>query len=177
MDNSTEKNIEEMENISTNEVEENQEIEEMENTDPTEKVEEKNERLFTQEEINKIISDRAKRIVAKERSRYEKLLNDENLSADLIEREKKLTLKENKFNIKLQLHNDGLPLELAEHIDYTNNKTIEKSYESMKNIFMSSVQKQEIPTVKLSGKAPDDPDRPDSIVSNLDDKIKAIFKR
>lgn len=176
MDNSTEKNIEEMENISTNEVEENQEIEEMENTEPTEKVEEKNERLFTQEEINKIISDRAKRITAKERSRYEKLLNKQNLEADLIEREKAVTIKENKFNVVLQLQAEGLPLELANHVDYTNNKTIEKSYEGIKKIFTDGLQKgiEKAVSERLKGNAPK---ANQSQHNYLDTKIKEIFKR
>ena len=76
----------------------------------TESQEEKEGKLFTQEEVNKIVQDRLKRQEKKEASEEEKSLESRTLSLD--DREKKLDCKE-------YLMDKNYPMEMLEIIDTT----------------------------------------------------------
>ncbi|HOO07131.1 MAG TPA: hypothetical protein PLH83_11700 [Ruminococcus sp.] len=84
----------------------------------------KAERTFTQEEVNKIVSDR----LAKERSKNEATKNsaDEKRAAELTERENKLTCKE-------YLLDKDYPLELLERLDTKDPEEFKKSADSIYN--------------------------------------------
>ena len=106
------------------------------------------EKKFTNEDVDRIVQKR----LASERRKYEKLLNQEEQETDFDEREKNILRREMRLNAYEKLQADGLPKELAEHLDYTDNETQEKSYDSLKDVFLKASYKGKTPKV-LNNKA------------------------
>ncbi len=117
-----------------------------------------NPRTFTQEEVDKIIKGR----VAKERKSWEKQLADQQTEAeklasmnekekkayqeqkrikDLENRETAITRRELIAQAKEQLADKGLPITLAEILNFTDAESCNKSIETVEKAFQSAVEK------------------------------------
>lgn len=127
-------NMEQVETLNTqNTTEESKKIEQNTNTSST-------DRTFTVDEVNEIVQKR----LAKQKKNFEKNnpgsneeTSQEEMSKihDLEVREKNLHLREMKADVKDKLKGDGLPSDLVDYIDYSNDESIEKSYNNLKGIF------------------------------------------
>lgn len=86
---------------------------------------------YTDEDVNRIVSNR----LARERNRMKKLFDEEQHESELDEREKKVLMRELKADAKDVLYEMGMPVGLAELLDYTDKESMEKSIETVKTIF------------------------------------------
>lgn len=101
----------------------------------------KAEKMFTQEEVNKIVSER----LAKERSKSEQAKNsaDEQKAAELTARENKLTCKE-------YLLNKNYPLEMLDSFDTSDPEKFKNTADSIYNAFCNKTQRQPLPAPMFS---------------------------
>lgn len=91
----------------------------------------KEEKTFTQEEVDKIVEKR----LSRERKKFTSLLNGETpKEIELSEREKAVELKELRLDMGELLKSKNLPAEALELLDYTNRKSCEKSIDVLKSI-------------------------------------------
>lgn len=79
------------------------------------------EKTFTQDEVNKIVSDRLSRDRAKN-------------AADLAEREQELSSRELAMTAKEKLAENGLPKDLANILKYSDEKTLDAAIDTIKRI-------------------------------------------
>lgn len=77
-------------------------------------------KTFTQEDVNRIISDR----LGKERDKIKK-----EQEAALEKREKEIAVREMRMNALEKLNSRGLPSELVEAINYSDEESVDKSIE------------------------------------------------
>lgn len=77
-------------------------------------------KTFTQEDVNRIISER----LGKERDKIKK-----EQEAALEKREKEIAVREMRMNALEKLNSRGLPSELADAINYSDEESIDKSIE------------------------------------------------
>lgn len=91
----------------------------------------KEQKTFTQEEVDKIVEKR----LSRERKKFTSLLNGETpKEIELSEREKAVELKELRLDMGELLKSKNLPAEALELLDYTDRKSCEKSIDTLKNI-------------------------------------------
>lgn len=93
------------------------------------------ERKYTDEDVDKIIA----RKIAAERSRLQKLFNEEQQESELDIRERKILERELKADAKDALVEQGVPSSLANLIDYSSKESMEKSMAEVVDIFRKSV--------------------------------------
>ncbi len=79
------------------------------------------EKTFTQDEVNKIVSDRLSRDRAKN-------------AADLAEREQELLSRELAMTAKEKLAENGLPKDLANILKYSDEKTLDAAIDTIKRL-------------------------------------------
>lgn len=93
----------------------------------------KDEKLFTQDEVNKIVQDRVQR----EKARTQKLVNGDEFSLELLEREKNIELREMKADAKESLNDLNIPndLNFMELINFSDRKAMEKSLRVIEEIY------------------------------------------
>lgn len=164
-----------MEELKTQDTEELKTDEQVE--DVTDNNNDEQAKLYTQEEVNEIVKKR----LGRERNKFEKtknkLIDESEFSSDLIEREKAVTLKEMKFEYALKVQDAGLPLELVDYIDYSDQEKANNSYNGIVGLFKEQLDK----TVKDRVKERLRGSTPKMIGSNnynpVDSKISEIFKK
>ena len=124
------------------------------------------EKTFTQEEVNRIISERLQR----ERSKIKAMETGE-YTAELAEREKKITQRELKLVAKERLQEQGLPVDIVDMLTYEDEQSFEKSFEKAVNIFSQSLNIAVSDRVKsaLSGEPPK------AIFFTANDPLKQAF--
>ena len=93
------------------------------NTDPT-TGQETGGKTFTQDEVNRIVQER----LAKERAKN-------NGEADFVKREQELARRELHMTAKELLSEKGLPVQLFDALNCTDEKTLEKSIATIETIF------------------------------------------
>lgn len=107
-------------------------------------------KTFTQEEVDKIVEKRLNR----ERRKYSSLLNGEDpREIEFADREKAVELKELQIEAKATLTEKGLPLEILEHLNYTDKESCNKSIEAFETAVNAAVQKH-IGSILCGGKPP-----------------------
>ena len=115
-------------------------------------------KTFTQEEVDNIVKGR----IAKEKKAWQKQLDDQRTEAeklagmsekekkqyqeekrikDLDEREAAITRRELTAQAKVQLADKGIPVELADVLNYTDAESCKKSLETVEKAFQSAVEK------------------------------------
>lgn len=97
------------------------------------------ESTFTQEQVNKIVSDR----LAREKAKGE---------AALAEREQQLAQRELLLTAKEKLTESGLPVELVDALNVSSPETLEKALNTVKTVF--DKHKAEARPRKISGARP-----------------------
>lgn len=163
-----------MEELKTQDTEELKTDEQVE--DVTDDNNDEQAKLYTQEEVDKIVKKR----LGRERNKFEKtknkLINESEFSSDLIEREKAVTLKEMKFEYALKVQDEGLPLELVDYIDYSDPENANNSYNGIVGLFKEKLNKAVEVRVKeqLRGSTPK---RMSSSYNPVDSRISEIFKK
>lgn len=163
-----------MEELKTQDTEELKTDEQVE--DVTDNNNDEQDKLYTQEEVDKIVKKR----LGRERNKFEKtknkLINESEFSSDLIEREKAVTLKEMKFEYALKVQDEGLPLELVDYIDYSDPENANNSYNGIVGLFKEKLNKAVEVRVKeqLRGSTPK---RMSSSYNPVDSRISEIFKK
>lgn len=163
-----------MEELKTQDTEELKTDEQVE--DVTDDNNDEQAKLYTQEEVDKIVKKR----LGRERNKFEKtknkLINESEFSSDLIEREKAVTLKEMKFEYALKVQDEGLPLELVDYIDYSDPENANNSYNEIVGLFKEKLNKAVEVRVKeqLRGSTPK---RMSSSYNPVDSRISEIFKK
>lgn len=95
----------------------------------------KPEKKYTDEDVDRII---AKRIAA-ERKRMSKLFNDEQQESELDKRERDVLKRELRADAKERLASEGLPVALADLINYSDKEESEKSLDEVTATFRAAV--------------------------------------
>lgn len=103
---------------------------------------------------------------AEQKAKYEQ----EKREAEYQQRLKDLTIRELKATAKETLSEKGLPLELAEVLNYTDAETCNKSIEAVKTAFQSAVEKAV--NEKLKGSTPN---KGESTLSDFDMQLKKVM--
>ena len=158
-----------MEELKTQDTEELKTDEQVE--DVTDDNNDEQAKLYTQEEVDKIVKKR----LGRERNKFEKtknkLINESEFSS-----EKAVTLKEMKFEYALKVQDEGLPLELVDYIDYSDPENANNSYNGIVGLFKEKLNKAVEVRVKeqLRGSTPK---RMSSSYNPVDSKISEIFKK
>ena len=100
-----------------------------------EKADQKEVKTFTQEEVDKIIQKR----LTREREKLTKAFEEGTRESDLDERERNITRRELKADTLERLAESGMPLGLAELIDYSSKEECEKSIVTVSKVFNAAV--------------------------------------
>ena len=93
------------------------------------------ERTFSQEDVDKIVQKR----LAKERAKIAEMLQVEEKSNDLDERERKITERELKADAREKLDAAGLPRSLGELLKYDSPEALEDSFKQVSAAFRASL--------------------------------------
>ena len=93
------------------------------------------EKKYTDKDLDRII---AKKIAA-ERKRMTKLFNDDQQESDLDKRERDVLRRELRADAKDRLASEGLPVALADLIDYSDKEESEKSLDEVTATFRAAV--------------------------------------
>ena len=93
------------------------------------------EKKYTDKDLDRII---AKKIAA-ERKRMTKLFNDDQQESDLDKRERDVLRRELRADAKERLASEGLPVALADLIDYSDKEESEKSLDEVTATFRAAV--------------------------------------
>lgn len=116
----------------------------------------KPEKKYTDEDVDRII---AKKIAA-ERKRMSKLFNDEQQESELDKRERDVLKRELRADAKERLASEGLPVALADLINYSDKEESEKSLDEVTATFRAAVAqgvkdalKGNAPRVSTGGRA------------------------
>lgn len=130
----------------------------------------KEEKLFTQDEVNRIVQDRVQR----EKARTQKLVNGDEFSLELLEREKNIELREMKADAKESLSDLNIPNEFIELVNFSNRKFMEKSLQVIENInhtFESIINERVTKEIekRIAGRTPKT-----STTSSIDNTAKAF---
>jgi len=114
------------------------------------------EKKYTDKDLDKII---AKKIAA-ERKRMTKLFNDDQQESDLDKRERDVLRRELRADAKERLASEGLPVALADLINYSDKEESEKSLDEVAATFRAAVAqgvkdalKGNAPRVSTGGRA------------------------
>ena len=94
------------------------------------------EKTFTQDEVNKIVSDR----LAKERSKAEQVKSDEDA-----QRAAELTARENKLICKEYLMDNNYPMEMLDCMDTSDPEKFKNNAKSIFNSICNKTQRQPLP--------------------------------
>lgn len=100
-----------------------------------EKADQREVKTFTQEEVDKIIQKR----LTREREKITKAFEEGTRESDLDERERNITKRELKADTLERLAKNGMPLGLAELIDYRSKEECEKSITTVSKVFNAAV--------------------------------------
>ena len=116
--------------------------------------EEQTEKLFTQDEVNKIVQKR----LAKQNESFIKNFQNAQKMDELEEREKNITMRELKADTAEKLAAAGLPADLAKLVNYENKEACEESLKNVCDVFNASLgealkisARQETPKEGYSG--------------------------
>ena len=118
-------------------------------------------RMFTQEEVNKIVEKR----LSRERQKLAGVIgSDDPREIALAERERAVSEKELRLDTAETFRREGLPMEALDLINYTDKEQCEQSIELVRKVFSMNVQ--EAVEKRLRGgkplkKAPDENSLPD----------------
>lgn len=93
------------------------------------------EKKYTDKDLDRII---AKKIAA-ERKRMKKLFNDDQQESDLDKRERDVLRRELRADAKERLASEGLPVALADLINYSDKEESEKSLDEVTDTFRAAV--------------------------------------
>lgn len=125
------------------------------------------EKTFTQAEVNKIVSDRVSetnkkwqekmteseklsKMTAEQKAEHEKQKKEK----EYADRERNITVRELKMTAKEILVERGLPLSLAEVIDYSDAEKCTASIDAMEKAFRETVEKTVSDRIKSSANTP-----------------------
>lgn len=103
------------------------------------------EKTFTQEEVNRIVSER----LAKERSKVEQ---SQQIQED--QRTAELTARENLVTCKEFIMDNGYPKEILDCIDTSNPEEFKKKAETLNNAFLEHQRRHLKPSPRFSGEQP-----------------------
>lgn len=123
------------------------------------------EKKYTDADVNRII---AKKIAA-ERSRMQKLFNDEQQESEIEKRERNVLKRELMADARDELVNQGLPSSLAKVLDYSSKENCESSLKDVIEIFRDAMQQEY--ARRLGGPVP----RAGVGTSGIDSAIKNAF--
>lgn len=131
---------------------------------------EREEKLFTQEQVDEILKSR----LAREKARTNKLIYGDAFSAELLEREKIIELREMKADAKESLSDLNIPNEFIELVNFSNRKSMEKSLQVIENInhtFESIINERVTKEIekRIAGRTPKT-----STTSSIDNTAKAF---
>ena len=113
------------------------------------------EKKYTDADVDRII---AKKIAA-ERKRMSKLFNEEQQESEIEVRERNVMVRELKADAKDALISDGLPISLANVLNYNSKEDMEASYAEITKVFKEALQQAAIerfrgPVPKASSTVP-----------------------
>ena len=107
-------------------------------------------KMFTQEELNKIVQDR----LARERSKYEKDIESSNKEQDINAREKELNTRILKLDAINTLKEKGLPIEILELLSFNSKEELDSKIDLYHTIFSTLVKaevERRIPSIEPQG--------------------------
>lgn len=107
-------------------------------------------KMFTQEELNKIVQDR----LARERSKYEKDIESSNKEQDINAREKELNTRILKLDAINTLKEKGLPIEILELLSFNSKEELDSKIDLYHTIFSTLVKAEvdrRIPSIEPQG--------------------------
>lgn len=93
------------------------------------------EKTFTQEEVNEIV----RRRLSKEREKFTSLMDSEG-EKKLIEREKAVLKRELRADAMDKLKESGLPVSLADLLDYSDEESYTASFERVRGVFEPAIK-------------------------------------
>ncbi|NLJ70916.1 MAG: hypothetical protein GX328_05575 [Clostridiaceae bacterium] len=130
---------------------------------------------YSDEDLDGILAGK----IARERERYKKLLHESNLDEDLKKREIEVSRREREFDCKLKLEEMGLPLKLAEFVDYSSTEKTKQSFDSLTEFFSKTFNEtvdERVNTVLKAGQKT--PPASSSYISQnpVDAELDKIFK-
>lgn len=102
------------------------------------------EKTFTQEEVNRIVSER----LSKEKGKI-----NADREASYAKREQELNVRELKLKARESLNEKNLPSELLDVINCSNEEELERSLEILERVYRTNKKEETLP-VKLSGYKP-----------------------
>lgn len=108
-------------------------------------------KTFTQDEVNEIV----RRRLAKEREKFTTLMDSEG-EKKLIEREKAVLKRELRADALDKLKEAGLPVSLAELVDYSDEESYTASFERVRGVFEPAIKEAvtKARTEMLKGSSP-----------------------
>lgn len=129
------------------------------------------EKSYSEDEVNEIVQRR----LARERKKFNKLLDSDEFDKELIEREKKVTLRELRADAKEALSELDMPIDFIDLIDFTNKESMDRSIkviEKIKNEYISPMIDNEVKK-RFKGRTPKN-----SNVTNISslDPVKKAFE-
>ena len=127
-------------------------MERPEAADQTERTGAENEsgKIFTQEEVDKIVEKRLNR----ERKKFSALLNEvDPREAALEERERALTIRELQADVKGILNEKNIPMEALELINYKDKESCYRSIEALETVIIAATNKR-IERIIIGGRPP-----------------------
>lgn len=125
------------------------------------------QKMFSQEDVNKIISDRLSResakweaklldaqkmaeMTAEQKAQYQKEQHEQ----ELLQREQEVTKRELQMTAKEALIEKGLPVELSEVLNYADAEACTKSIDAVEKAFRNAVEEAVDKRIKQSAKTP-----------------------
>lgn len=130
--------------------------------------EHKDEKLYSQDEVDEIVKKR----LSRERKRFNKIFDEDEFNKDLIRREKEITLREMKAAAREFLSQVNVPPEFFNLINFTDWETVEQSLKVIENIkdsFIDPWIDKEV-SERLRGKTPT------KASNSVHDPLKDVFK-
>ena len=88
------------------------------------------EKIFTKEEVNRIVQER----LARDRKAREAEQDSVGMEKSITDREKALEERELKLMAREKLMDEGLPIDLADILSYSDEKTLEEVIDKIKKI-------------------------------------------
>ena len=93
------------------------------------------EKKYTDADVDRIVSKK----ISRERDRLQKLFKEEQQVSDLDERERNVSIREMKADAREELERRGLPLRLADMLNFSDRETMEKGLDSLEQSFREAV--------------------------------------